>query len=178
LRICLASWRDQRIGNGEIEPTVPGFWKTTDLRTGEAFLMYEWIKALHVIAVIAWMAGMLYLPRLFVYHCEAEAGSKQSETFKVMERRLLKAIINPAMIVTWLAGLYLAWAGHFFSAGWFHGKLLLVLLLSGVHGFFARYVKDFAADRNTRSQRFYRFINEVPTILMIGIVILVIVKPF
>ena len=85
--------------------------------------MYEWIKALHVIAVIAWMAGMLYLPRLFVYHCEAETGSKQSETFKVMERRLLKAIINPAMIVTWLAGLYLAWAGHWFSAGWLHGKL-------------------------------------------------------
>jgi putative membrane protein len=131
-----------------------------------------------VVAVIAWMAGMLYLPRLFVYHCEAEAGSKQSETFKVMERRLLKAIINPAMIVTWLAGLYLAWAGYFLSAGWFHGKLLLVLLLSGVHGFFARCVKDFAADRNTRSQRFYRFINEVPTVLMIGIVILVIVKPF
>ena len=140
--------------------------------------MYEWIKALHVIAVIAWMAGMLYLPRLFVYHCEAEAGSKQSETFKVMERRLLKAIINPAMVVTWLAGLYLAWAGHLFSAGWFHGKLLLVVLLSGVHGFFARCVKDFAADRNARSQIFYRFINEVPTILMIGIVILVIVKPF
>ena len=140
--------------------------------------MYEWIKALHVIAVISWMAGMLYLPRLFVYHCEAEAGSKQSETFKVMEWRLLKVIINPAMIVTWLAGLYLAWAGHFFSAGWFHGKLLLVLLLSGVHGFFVRYVKDFAADRNTRNHKFYRFINEVPTILMIGIVILVIVKPF
>ena len=96
------------------------------------FQMYDWIKALHVIAVISWMAGMLYLPRLFVYHCVAEAGSKQSETFKVMERRLLKAIINPAMIVTWLAGLYLAWAGHLFSASWFHGKLLLVLLLSGV----------------------------------------------
>jgi putative membrane protein len=85
--------------------------------------VYEWIKALHIIAVISWMAGMLYLPRLFVYHCEAEPGSKQSETFKVMERRLLKAIINPAMIVTWLAGLYLAWAGHLFSAGWLHGKL-------------------------------------------------------
>jgi putative membrane protein len=140
--------------------------------------MYEWIKALHVIAVIAWMAGMLYLPRLFVYHCEAEAGSKQSETFKVMERRLLKAIINPAMIVTWLAGVYLAWAGHFLSASWFHGKFLLVLLLSGVHGFFSLWVKDFAADRNARSQKFYRFINEVPTILMIGIVVLVIVKPF
>jgi protoporphyrinogen IX oxidase len=140
--------------------------------------MYEWIKALHVIAIISWMAGMLYLPRLFVYHCEAETGSKQSETFKVMERRLLKAIINPAMIASWLAGLYLAWAGHWFSAPWLHLKLLLVLLLSGIHGVFARYVKDFAADRNTRSQKFYRIINELPTILMIGIVVLVVVKPF
>ena len=140
--------------------------------------MYEWIKALHVIAVIAWMAGMLYLPRLFVYHCQAESGSRQSETFKLMERRLLKAIINPAMAVTWVAGLYLAWAGHFLTAGWFHGKLLLVLLLSGVHGFFSRCVKDFEADRNLRSQKFYRIVNEVPTGLLIGIVILVIVKPF
>jgi putative membrane protein len=140
--------------------------------------MYEWIKALHVIAVIAWMAGMLYLPRLFVYHCKAEAGSKQSETFKVMERRLLRAIINPAMIVTWLAGLYLVWAGHWYAAGWFHAKFLLVLLLSGVHGFLSRAVRDFAADRNRRSQKFYRIINEVPTVLMIAIVILVVVKPF
>src|ERR1700743_2390302 len=140
--------------------------------------MYVWIKALHVIAVISWMAGMLYLPRLFVYHCEAEAGRKQSETFRVRERRLLRPIINPAMIVTWLAGLYLAWSGEWFSAGWLHGKLLLGVILSGVHGFFARCVKDFAADRNTRSQKFYRIINEVPTILMIGIVILVVVKPF
>jgi len=140
--------------------------------------MYEWIKALHVIAVIAWMAGMLYLPRLFVYHCEAEAGSKQSETFKVMERRLLKAIINPAMIVTWLAGLYLAWAGHWYWTPWFLAKFFLVLVLSAVHGLFSRWVKDFAADRNTRDQKFYRIINEVPTVLMIGIVILVIVKPF
>ena len=139
---------------------------------------YPWIKALHVIAVISWMAGMLYLPRLFVYHCEAEVGSKQSETFKVMEWRLLKAIINPAMMVTWLAGLYLAWSGHWYASGWFHAKLTLVLILSGVHGFFSRLVKDFAADRNTRSQKFYRFINEVPTVLMIFIVILVIVKPF
>ena len=139
---------------------------------------YPWIKALHVIAVISWMAGMLYLPRLFVYHCDAEAGSKQSETFKVMEWRLLKAIINPAMVVTWLAGLYLAWAGQWLSAGWFHGKLLLVLILSGIHGLFSRWVKDFANDRNRRSQKFYRIINEVPTILMIGIVVLVIVKPF
>jgi putative membrane protein len=140
--------------------------------------MYEWIKALHVIAVIAWMAGMLYLPRLFVYHCDAEPGSKQSETFKVMERRLLRAIINPAMLVTWLAGLYLVWAGHWYLSGWFHAKFLLVLMLSGAHGFFARCVKDFAADRNPRSQRFYRFINEVPTLLMVFIVILVVVKPF
>jgi putative membrane protein len=140
--------------------------------------MYEWIKALHVIAVIAWMAGMLYLPRLFVYHCEADAGSKQSETFKVMERRLLKAIINPAMIVSWLAGLYLAWAGQWLSAGWLHGKLLLVVILSGVHGLFSRWVKDFANDRNRHSQKFYRILNEVPTILMIGIVVLVVVKPF
>jgi putative membrane protein len=140
--------------------------------------MYEWAKALHVIAVIAWMAGMLYLPRLFVYHCEAATGSVQSETFKVMERRLLKAIINPAMAATWVLGLYLAWAGHWFSAGWFHGKLLLVILMSGVHGFLGARVRDFATDRNTRSQKFYRYLNEVPTILMIGIVILVIVKPF
>jgi protoporphyrinogen IX oxidase len=139
---------------------------------------YPWIKAMHVIAVISWMAGMLYLPRLFVYHCEAEIGSRQSETFKVMERRLLKAIINPAMTVTWLAGIYLAWSGHWYTSGWFHGKLTLVLILSAVHGFFSRAVKDFAADRNTRSQKFYRIINEVPTVLMVLIVILVIVKPF
>jgi protoporphyrinogen IX oxidase len=140
--------------------------------------MYEWIKALHIIAVIAWMAGMLYLPRLFVYHCKAEVGSSQSETFKVMERRLLKAIMNPAMAVVWLAGLYLAWAGDWFSAGWLYGKLLLVLAMSGVHGFFSRCVKDFEADRNRRSQRFYRIINEVPTILMMGIVVLAVIKPF
>jgi protoporphyrinogen IX oxidase len=140
--------------------------------------MYEWIKALHVIAVIAWMAGMLYLPRLFVYHCDAEAGSKQSETFKVMEHRLLKAIINPAMAVTWLAGLYLAWTGHWFAAGWLHGKLLLVIAMSALHGFLVRCVKDFAADRNTRSPKFYRLINEIPTVLLVGIVILVVVKPF
>jgi protoporphyrinogen IX oxidase len=132
--------------------------------------MYEWIKALHVIAVIAWMAGMLYLPRLFVYHCEAEIGSRQSETFKIMERRLFKAIINPAMGVTW--------SGHWFAAPWLHVKLALVLAMSAVHGFFSRWVKDFAADRRLRSQKFYRVINEVPTVLMILIVIMVIVKPF
>ncbi len=140
--------------------------------------MYEWAKALHIIAVISWMAGMLYLPRLFVYHCDAEIGSKQSETFKVMERRLLKAIINPAMITTWILGLYLAWSGGWFASGWFHAKLLLVLLMSGVHGFLTSRVRDFALDRNTRSAKFYKIINEVPTVLMILIVILVVVKPF
>ncbi|MBS0530248.1 MAG: protoporphyrinogen oxidase HemJ [Proteobacteria bacterium] len=140
--------------------------------------MYEWVKAFHVIAVISWMAGMLYLPRLFVYHCDAEIGSRQSETFKVMERRLLKGIINPAMILTWLLGLYLVWAGHWYLAGWFHAKLFLVLVMSGVHGFFTGRVRDFANDRNTRSQKFYRILNEIPTLIMVAVVILVIVKPF
>jgi len=140
--------------------------------------MYEWLKALHIIAVIAWMAGMLYLPRLFVYHCEADPGSRQSETFKVMERRLLKAIINPAMVATWVLGLWLAWDGGWLAAPWFHIKLALVLAMSAVHGMLARYVKDFAADRNRHTQRFYRIINEIPTILMILIVIAVVVKPF
>ena len=140
--------------------------------------MYVWIKALHVIAVISWMAGMLYLPRLFVYHCEAQPGSKQSETFKVMERRLLKAIINPAMIAAWLLGLGLAWQAGWFAAHWLQAKLVLVLLLSGVHGLLARWVRDFAADANRNSQKFYRIINEVPAILMVAIVILAVVKPF
>jgi protoporphyrinogen IX oxidase len=139
---------------------------------------YEWIKALHVIAVIAWMAGMLYLPRLFVYHCDAQIGSRQSETFKVMERRLLRAIINPAMVVTWGAGLWLAIESEHYRSGWMQAKFVLVLILSGVHGLFVRWTRDFAEDRNTRSSKFYRVINEIPTLLMIGIVILVIVKPF
>ena len=140
--------------------------------------LYLWAKAFHVIAVIAWMAGLLYLPRLFVYHAEAAAGSEKSETFKVMERRLLRAIINPAMIVTWVLGLWLAWTGDWFTAGWLHGKLLLVVLLSGLHGYLSRGVRMFAEDRNDKSQRHWRVVNEVPTLLMIGIVILVIVKPF
>jgi protoporphyrinogen IX oxidase len=140
--------------------------------------VYEWIKALHVIAVIAWMAGMLYLPRLFVYHCEAEPGSRQSETFKVMERRLLRAIMNPAMIAAWILGLGLAYQGGWFAVHWLQGKLALVLLLSGIHGFLARSVRDFAADRNQHSQKFYRIINEIPAVLMVGIVILAVVKPF
>jgi len=140
--------------------------------------MYEWLKAFHIIAVIAWMAGMLYLPRLFVYHCEADVGSTQSETFKVMERRLLKAIINPAMIATWVLGLWLAYSGGWFKAPWLHAKLVLVLLMSGVHGVLSRYVKDFAADRRRKSQKFFRILNEIPTVLLILIVILVVVKPF
>lgn len=141
-------------------------------------MLYLWIKALHVVAVISWLAALLYLPRLMVYHCGAETGSAQSETFKVMERRLLRAIANPAMIVAWLTGLWLAYEAGLFRAGWLHGKLALVLLLSAVHGLNARWVKDFALDRNARSAGFYRAVNEVPTLLMIGIVILVIVKPF
>jgi putative membrane protein len=141
-------------------------------------MLYLWLKAFHVIAVIAWMAGMLYLPRLFVYHCEAPKGSIQSETFKIMERRLLKAIINPSMIVVWVLGLVLVWQGGWITSGWLHAKVALVLVLSGVHGMLVRYVKDFAADRNVRPARFYRMINEVPTVLMIAIVILVILKPF
>jgi protoporphyrinogen IX oxidase len=140
--------------------------------------LYLWLKAFHIIAIIAWMAGMLYLPRLFVYHCVAERGSVQSETFKVMERRVLRAIINPAMAVAWVLGLWLAWSGNWFSAPWLHGKLLLVVLLSGFSGMLTRWTKDFAADRNQYSQKFFRIMNEVPTILMIGIVLLVVLKPF
>src|ERR1017187_6411436 len=124
--------------------------------------MYEGIKAFHIIAVIARMAGMLYLPRLFVYHGGAPAGSPQSETFKVMERRLLTAIINPAMIVTWILGLALAYLGSWYQSGWFMTKFALVLVLSWVHGALARWVKDFGADSNRHSEKFYRIINEVP----------------
>jgi len=151
--------------------------------TGLLFLwnptgLYLWFKALHVVAIIAWMAGMLYLPRLFVYHCEAEPGSRQSETFKVMERRLLRAIINPAMVVTWAVGLWLMWAGGFSVSGWMHAKLTLVLAMTAMHGMFSRWVRDFASDRNRHTQKFFRIINEVPTVLMILIVLLVVVKPF
>src|SRR3979490_2374358 len=140
--------------------------------------MYEWVKAFHIIAVIAWMAGMLYLPRLFVYHCAAAPGSPHSETFESMGRRLLRAIINPAMIATWIFGLWLAWLGGWGLAGWFHAKVALVIAMSGTPGLLARYVREFAAGPNRHSQKFYRILNEVPTILMIGIVLLVVLKPF
>jgi protoporphyrinogen IX oxidase len=140
--------------------------------------LYPWLKGLHVIAVIAWMAGMLYLPRLFVYHCDAEPGSLQSETFKVMERRLLTVIMNPAMAAVWALGLWLAWEGGWEKAHWLQTKFVLVVFLSGLHGFFVRGVRDFATGRNVRSAKFYRIINEVPTVLMVAIVLLAVVKPF
>jgi putative membrane protein len=140
--------------------------------------LYPWLKAFHIIAVIAWMAGMLYLPRLFVYHCAAERGSTQSETFKVMEQRLLRMIINPAMVASWVLGIWLAFDGVWYRSAWLQAKVALVLVMSALHGLFTRWVRDFAADRNSRSERFYRIINEVPTLLMIAIVILVVVRPF
>ena len=140
--------------------------------------LYLWIKALHVISVIAWMAGMLYLPRLFVYHADVAIGSETSELFKVMERRLLRVIINPAMTLAWVFGLWLAWSGFRFSGGWLHLKLLVVLALSAFHGYLSKAVREFAADRNNKNARHWRLMNEVPTVLMIFIVILVILKPF
>jgi len=139
---------------------------------------YLWLKAFHVIAVIAWMAGMLYLPRLFVYHCQVAPGSDGSERFKVMERKLLKGIINPSMGAVWLLGLTLAWITDVHTQTWFILKFVLVILLSGFHGFLSRCQKDFTADRNHRSERFYRAINEIPALIMIAIVILVVVRPF
>ena len=134
-----------------------------------------WLKALHVISIIAWMAGLLYLPRLFVYHVNAKKGGELSENLKIMERRLLKAIMTPAMLASWIFGLWLAIRLGYFSEGWFHVKLLLVVILSGFHMALAKWRKDFEADNNNRSARFFRFANEVPTVLMIAIVILVVV---
>ena len=137
-----------------------------------------WVKSLHVISVIAWMAALLYLPRLLVYHAESTLGSEKSETFKVMERRLLKGIINPAMGATWLLGIFLTWAQSWYLSGWLWAKVAAVIALSALHGQFTRWVREFAEDRNARPARFYRIMNEVPTLLMVVIVILVIVKPF
>ncbi|HEX9070861.1 MAG TPA: protoporphyrinogen oxidase HemJ [Pseudolabrys sp.] len=140
--------------------------------------MYLWLKALHIIAVIAWMAGMLYLPRLFVYHATAKAGSALSETFKVMERRLLTFIMLPAMIVTWIVGIALLLQGQWLSASWLHVKLLAVVAMTILHGLFAHWVNEFRFDRNRHSQKFYRIVNEIPTVLLIVIVVLAAVKPF
>ncbi len=139
---------------------------------------YLWVKALHIIAVIAWMAGMLYLPRLFIYHCAAEPGSAQSETFKVMERRLLRAIINPAMALAWVLGLALVTHLDAWGAPWMHAKFAAAIALSTIHGFFGRWRRYFDKDDNRHSARFYRTMNEVPTVLMIAIVLLVVLKPF
>ncbi len=139
---------------------------------------YLWVKALHIIAVIAWMAGMLYLPRLFIYHCAAEPDSVQSETVKVMERRLLRAIINPAMALAWILGLTLVTHLGAWGEPWMHAKLAAAIALSTLHGFFARWRRYFDRDDNRHSARFYRVMNEVPTVLMIAIVLLVVLKPF
>lgn len=141
---------------------------------------YEWLRALHIIAVISWMAGMLYLPRLFVYHADAEVGSEKSETFKIMEWRLLKYITNPAMIVAWILGLLMIYAnpGMLEGQGWLHVKLLMVFIMSAVHGVLSKQVKVFKRDENTKSAKYFRILNEVPTVLMIIIVIMAVVQPF
>lgn len=140
---------------------------------------YLWIKALHFIAVIAWMAGMMYLPRLFIYHCQAEKGGEAEAKFVVMERRLLKGIMNPSIVAVWVLGLLmLAAAPATLSSGWFHVKLLLVVAISGVHGFYAAARRKFEAGERPRTERFWRIMNEAPFILMIGVVILAVVKPF
>jgi len=142
--------------------------------------LYPWTRALHIIAVIAWMAGMLYLPRLFVYHSGAAPGSENSEMLKIMERRLLRAIINPAMMAVFLLGgaLLLTPGVTDWSMGWLHLKLLLVLVMAGLHGMMSKWRKEFEADRNQHSAKFYRIANEVPAVLVIVIVVLAVVKPF
>ena len=139
---------------------------------------YSWLQAFHIIAVIAWMAGLFYLPRLFVYHTQAAPGSPSSETFKVMERRLLRVIMNPAMIAAWVFGLLMIWANPFlFQEGWFHIKLTAIVVLTAFHMFCARWRRHFVEDRSRHGERFYRVANEVPTLLMIVIVIMAVVKP-
>jgi putative membrane protein len=140
--------------------------------------MYLWLKAFHIVAVISWMAGLLYLPRLFVYHTMAKPGSAQAETFKVMERRLLNFIMTPAMAVSWILGLVLLIQGRWLDATWFQAKFVLVIVLSGMHGVMSRWVADFALDRNRHAEKFFRIVNEIPTVLMILIVLLAVVKPF
>ena len=142
-------------------------------------MLYDWVKAMHVLSIIAWMAGLLYLPRLFVYHSRVAVGSEASDTFKVMERRLLRAIMNPAMIASYVFGIWLlVLSPGWLEQGWLHAKLLLVVILTGAHMAMARWRKAFELDGNTHPQWFYRIANEVPTVLLIGIVILVVVKPW
>ena len=140
---------------------------------------YHWIKAFHIISMVAWMAGMFYLPRLFVYHCDTKPGSSDSERFKVMEYRLLKQIMNPAMVATFVFGILLILTPGVidWAAGWWHVKLACVLLMTGLHGAMSKWRREFMEDRNTKSQRFYRIANEVPTILLVIIVIMVVVRP-
>jgi putative membrane protein len=138
----------------------------------------DWILALHLIAVITWMAGILYLPRLFVYHTQTKPGSEGSERFKVMERKLLRGIVNPSMVAVWILGPALAWVTGAYLDVWLQIKFVLVIVMSGVHGYLVKCWRDFAEDRNTRSERFYRILNEVPAVLMVLIVILAAVKPF
>jgi putative membrane protein len=142
--------------------------------------IYPWTKAFHVISMIAWMAATFYMPRLFVYHCDLQPGSTESERFKIMEYRLFRQIMNPAMIATWIFGIVLVLTPGVIDwfAGWWHVKLLSVILMSGFHGAMSRWRKDFMADANRRSQKFYRVANEIPTVLMVVIVIMVIVRPF
>lgn len=140
------------------------------------WLLY--LKSFHVMAVMAWMAGMFYLPRLFVYHVEATPNSEMTRTFEVMESRLLRIIINPAMLTTWLTGLVLVWQQHQYMEHWFQAKFVLVLAMSAFHGMLAKWRKQLADGTNTNNSRFFRIANEVPTVLMAGIVIFVIVKPF
>jgi putative membrane protein len=141
-------------------------------------MIYVWLKAAHIIAMVAWTAGLFYLPRLFVYHADAEVGSDKSETFKIMERRLLQVIMRPAMAATWVFGLALAWLGNWWSEPWFIAKVCLVLVMSGFDGWLAARHREFSADANTRPARTYRIANELPTLLLIAVVILVVVKPF
>ncbi len=138
----------------------------------------EWLKVLHIISVISWMAGLLYLPRLFVYHTDKAHGSDSSDTFIIMERRLLRAIMTPAIIASWGFGLALAWKSNFWLEGWFVVKLLLLVLLSAQHMFCAVWVKEFARGERKRSARFFRIVNEIPTVIMVLVVILVVTQPF
>jgi protoporphyrinogen IX oxidase len=142
--------------------------------------LHLWIKALHLIAMVAWMAGMLYLPRLYVYHADAEPGSPQSETFKVMERRLLRAIVNPAMIATWVFGGLMLWnlSPGIWSQGWIWVKLAMLLGLGAMHGLFSRWRREFEQDKRLRPAKVYRIANEVPTVMLIVIVIMAVVRPF